>query len=301
MTTSNKRNGHRNAVMNHSRVQRAVSSVIADQTRAEELLEQLNATSTTAAAAAATADVVDTTATETPVDKQPEPAEKQEAPAASQSHDEQEVAHQAATGEENKLLKLLAGTSNDPKTLLEFLGVTPKELGKSLAQLLTEQDAILQAIRDRDMCQLLPVLVKVSPFKLPVVKGNLFALIPDVLPLVEVFLKRALSQDMADILMPSIELLFGKVIQAAMDAMAELEEIVEELKAEETATSSTPSDGEVQKPRANVSAPTVFDLLIQNGYNQKDAADLAPQITKDETGYFIQRSNGYRFYGQWFS
>ena len=290
MTTSNKRsNGHRNAVMNNTRVQRAVNKVIADQERAEELLEQLNVAPTTAAAAAATtADVVDTTAAETP--------------AASQTLlGEQEATHQAATGEENKLLTLLADTSKDPKALLEFLGVTPKELGKALAALLEEQDALLQAVRDRDMRKLLSVLVKVSPFKVGVVKSNVFGLIPDVLPLVEAFLKGALGQDMADILMPSIELLFGKVIQAAMDAMAELEEIVEELKAEETATSSTPSDGEVQKPRVHVSAPTVFDLLIQNGYNQKDAADLASQITKDETGYFIQRSNGYRFYGQWFS
>lgn len=295
MTTSNKRNSHRNAVMNHSRVQRAVSSVIADQTRAEELLEQLKTTETTLGESDAPK------TSETPEDKQPEPTEKQEAPAASQSLlDERLPAHQGETGEENKLLKLLMSASNDPKTFLEFLGVTPKELGQAIAQLLTEQEALLQSIRDRDTCQLLTVLVKVSPFKVGVVKSNVFGLIPDVLPLVEAFLKGALGQDMADILMPSIELLFGKVIQAAMDAMAELEEIVEELKAEETATSSESPVENPQRPNVET-APSIFDLLITRGYNQKDAADLAPQITKDETGYFIQRSNGYRFYGQWFS
>lgn len=299
MTTSNKRNSHRNAVMNHSRVQRAVSSVIADQTRAEELLEQLKTTETTLGESDAPK------TSETPEDKQPEPTEKQEAPAASQSLlDERLPAHQGETGEENKLLKLLMSASNDPKTFLEFLGVTPKELGQAIAQLLTEQEALLQSIRDRDTCQLLTVLVKVSPFKVGVVKSNVFGLIPDVLPLVEAFLKGALGQDMADILMPSIELLFGKVIQAAMDAMAELEEVVkkigEELKAEETATSS---ESPVENPQRHTveTSPSIFDLLIARGYNQKDAADLAPQITKDETGYFIQRSNGYRFYGQWFS
>ena len=77
MTTSNKRsNGHRNAVMNNTRVQRAVNKVIADQERAEELLEQLNVASTTAAAAAATADVVDTTAAETPEVPEKAPEEK---------------------------------------------------------------------------------------------------------------------------------------------------------------------------------------------------------------------------------
>ena len=288
MTTSNKRgNGHLNAVMNNTRVQRAVSKVIADKTRAEELLEQLNATSKTA-------DDVDTTAAKTP-----------EAPAASQTPlDGQEAAHQAATGEENKLLKLLVSASSDPKTFLEVLGVTPKELGKSLAQLLAEQDALLQAIRDRDTRQLLSVLVKVSPFKMTVVKGNLFTLIPDALPLIETFLKRALGQDMADILMPSIELLFGKVIQAAMETVAQLEDeildIIDDLKQEEVVSSSESPVENPQRPKVET-APSIFDLLIARGYNQKDAADLAPQITKDETGYFIQRSNGYRFYGQWFS
>ena len=184
------------------------------------------------------------------------------------------------------------------------MGVTPKELGKSLAQLLGEQEALLQAIHDRDMRQLMSVLVKVSPFKLPVVKGNLFALIPDVLPLVEKFLKGALGQDMADILMPSLELLFGKIVTAAIGAMADLEEIVkditEEPKAEETATSS---ESPVENPQRHTveTTPSIFDLLIARGYNEKDAADLAPLISHDDTGYFIRRKDGYRFYGQWFS
>ena len=306
MTTSNKRsNGHRNAVMNHSRVQRAVSSVIADQTRAEELLEQLKTTETTLGESDAPK------TSETPEDKQPEPTEKQEAPAASQSLlDERLPAHQGETGEENKLLKLLADMNNGPKAFLEHWGVTPKELGKSLAQLLGEQEALLQAIRDRDLRQLLSVLVKVSPFKLPVVKGNLFALIPDVLPLVEKFLKGALGQDMADILMPSLELLFGKVIQAAMDAMADLEEIVkditeepkaeevvnkigEELKVEETATSSAPSD-EAERPSPRLASETIIvngtrHILVANAAEilERNGCETDKPLCIDEYGLYM--------------
>ena len=98
---------------------------------------------------------------------------------------------------------------------------------------------------------------------------------------------------MADILMPSIELLFGKVIQAAMDAMAELEEIVEELKAEETATSSAPSD-EAERPSPRLASETIIvngtrHTLVANAAEilERNGCETDKPLCIDEYGLYM--------------
>ena len=256
MTTSNKRgNGHRNAVMNNTRVQRAVSKVITDQTRAEELLEQLNATSTTAAAAAAPADVVDTTAAETPEvpeDKQPENAP------------EDLPQPDAPVSDEQIFLAAFAAEKTFFKMLINTLSIDEGELYTWLTGLWCKRSSLIKEYRNGNFKAMREILRADEPsFDHALAVKHVAWL----LPLVQVKAEEKLAAYGEFAVLLGSELLKDFLAGFKSNLEARLEARREE--SGKSATSSTPSV-EAKRPSPRLASETIIvngtrHTLVANG------------------------------------
>ena len=299
MTTSNKRNSHRNAVMNHSRVQRAVSSVIADQTRAEELLEQLKTTETTLGES-------DTPKTsETPEDKQPEPTEKQEAPAASQSPLDGQEPLTGDTGEE-KFLAAFAAEKTFFKMLINTLSIDEGELYTWLTGLWRKRSSLIKEYRNGNFKAMREILCADEPsFDHALAVKHVVWLLPLVQTKAEE--KLAAYGEFAVLLGGEIvkDFLAGfkSNLEARLEARLEAHHEVRHEESDVSAAGGVASIGEIAAMQqelvpVNEKGLTAFELLVAQGWSSKDAAAKARQLKYDneEARWYIPNDRGFKHY-----
>ncbi len=279
MTTSNKRNSHRNAVMNHSRVQRAVSSVIADQTRAEELLEQLKTTETTLGESDAP---ITSETPEVLEDKQPENAP------------EDLPQPDAPLSDEEKFLAAFAAEKTFFKMLIRTLAIDEGELYTWLTGLWRKRSSLIKEYRTGNFEALRKILETDEPnFDHALAVKHVTWLLPLVQTKGEeklaaygefaVALGGELLKDFLAGFKSNLEARHGESDVPAAGGVASLVEIAamqQEL---------TP---------VNEKGVTASELLVAQGWNQKDAAAKARQLKYDneEARWYIPNDRGFKHY-----
>ncbi len=288
MTTSNKRsNGHRNAVMNHSRVQRAVSSVIADQTRAEELLEQLKTTET----APSTLGVSETP--EVPEDKQPEKAP------------EDLPQPDAPLSDEEKFLAAFAAEKTFFKMLIRTLAIDEGELYTWLIGLWRKRSSLIKEYRTGNFEALRKILETDEPsFDHALAVKHVVWLLP--LVQIKAEEKLAVYGEFAVLLGGEIVKDFLAGFKSNLEARLEARlEAHHEVRHEESDVSAVDeaSEDEVAAMQqelipVNEKGVTAFELLVAQGWNQKDAAAKARQLKYDneEARWYIPNDRGFKHY-----
>lgn len=281
MTTSNKRgNGHRNAVMNNTRVQRALSSVISDTANAEKALEQLNAAPTTAAAAAAAADVVSTTsAAETP-----------------------EVPEKAP---EEKFLAAFAAEKTFFKMLIRTLAIDEGELYTWLIGLWRKRSSLIKEYQKGNFEALRKILEVDEPcFDHALAVKHVVWLLPLVQAKAEE--KLAAYGEFAVLLGGEIVKDFLAGFKSTLEARLEARlEAHHEVRHEESGRSAVDeaSEDEVAAMQqelipVNEKGLTAFELLVAQGWSSKDAAAKARQLKYDneEARWYIPNDRGFKHY-----
>lgn len=277
MATSNKRsNGHLNAVMNNTRVQRAVSKVIADQTRAEELLEQLNATSTPA-------DDVDTTAAETP-----EVPEK--TPEASPQSTER-------LSDEQIFLAAFAAEKTFFKMLINTLAIDEGELYTWLTGLWFKRSSLIKEYRSGNFEALRKILETDEPsFDHALAVKHVVWL----LPLVQAKAEEKLAAYGEFAVLLGGELLKDFLASFKCNLEARLEARLEESgkSAAEEASEEEIAAMQQELIPVNEKGVTAFELLVAQGWNRKDAEVKARQLKYDseEARWYISNERGFKHY-----
>ena len=280
MATSNKRSkGHLNAVMNNTRVQRAVSKVIADQTRAEELLEQLNVTAPQEPAPSTLV------LPETPEDKQPE-----KTPEASPQSMER-------LSDEQIFLAAFAAEKTFFKMLINTLAIDEGELYTWLTGLWRKRSSLIKEYRSGNFEALRKILETDEPsFDHALAVKHVVWL----LPLVQAKAEEKLAAYGEFAVLLGGELLKDFLASFKCNLEARLEARLEESgkSAAEEASEEEIAAMQQELIPVNEKGVTAFELLVAQGWNRKDAAAKARQLKYDneEARWYISNERGFKHY-----
>lgn len=273
MTTSNKRsNGHRNAVMNNTRVQRAVSKVIADQERAEELLEQLNVT--------APQEPAPTTlgASETP-----------EVP--------EDLQPNVPLTDEEKFLAAFAAEKTFFKMLIRTLAIDEGELYTWLIGLWGKRSSLIKEYRTGNFEAIRKILETDEPsFDHALAVKHVVWLLPLVQTKAEE--KLAVYGEFAVLLGGEIVKDFLAGFKSNLEARLEARHEESDVSAVDEASEDEVAAMQQELIPVNEKGVTAFELLVAQGWNRKDAAAKARQLKYDneEARWYIPNDRGFKHY-----